>query len=197
MSFTTGGLLLRESVQVGGLFLGLGDWNLVRSQVLSNNILQARKVSSGQRWAREIIFRLQKLRRNEMNLLVSGNSQDQANLLWIAICRRFSFIEDFMAEVVRERYLSLRYDLGYPDFNAFVEAKSDQHPELVGISASTRNKLRQVLFRMLHEVHLLSRDNQITMPTLGRELTSLMLSNNASEACYFPIMESDLRNLVK
>ena len=197
MAFTTGGLLLRESVQVGALFRELSDWDAVRSQILTDNLLQIRKASSAKRWAREVVFRLQHLSRQELDLLVSAETQDQANLMWIAVCRRFSFIADFMSEVVRERYLALRNYLDYPDFDAFLEAKSGQHPELADLSPSTRAKLRQVLFRMLREAHLLSKGNQILMPTLGCELASLLLANHASEARYFPITEKDLRSLAK
>jgi hypothetical protein len=195
MAFTTGGLMLSESVQVGALFLQLGNWDAVRAQVLQNNLLQTRKASSAERWAREVVFRLRHLLPKELALLTSAGSQDQANLIWIAICRRFAFIADFMAEVARERYLALRNDLGYPDFDAFLESKSGQHPELAEISPSTSAKLRQVLFRMLREARLLSKDNQILTPTLSRELASLLLANHAAEARYFPIAERDLRRL--
>lgn len=197
MAFTTGGLLLRESVQVGALFQRLGDWDAVRAQVLQDNLLQTRKASSAKRWAREVIFRLRQLAPEELDLLVLAGLQDQKNLVWIAICRRFSLIADFMAEVVRERYLALRNDLGHPDFDAFLEAKSGQHPELAEISPSTKAKLRQVLFRMLREAHLLSKDNQILTPTLSREFALILLANHAAEAYYFPITERDLRSLAK
>ena len=39
MSFTTGSLFHRESVKLAALFLELGDWNAVRDQVLSGNLL--------------------------------------------------------------------------------------------------------------------------------------------------------------
>lgn len=197
MAFTTGGLLLRESIQVATLFLQAGDWDAVRAQILRDNILQTRKVSSARHRAGELMLRLQHLDRQELELLISASMQDQANLMWIAVCRRFSFVEDFMAEVVRERYMSLRNDLGYSDFDAFLESKVDLHPELTEISPSTRNKLRQVLFKMLRDAHLLTKDNRIIMPTLGHELASLMLANDACEARYFPIAERDLRRIAQ
>lgn len=197
MAFTTGGLLLRESVQIGALYQHLGDWEAVRAQVLQDNVLQTRKVSSAQRLAREVVLRLQQLAPGELDLLASAGSQDQVNLVWIATCRRFRFIADFMTEVVRERYLALRNDLGYPDFDAFVESKSNQHPELAGISRSTRSKLRQVLFRMLREAHLLSKDNKILTPTLSRDMAAILLAHRSVEVGYFPIAERDLRSLAK
>ena len=69
--------------------------------------------------------------------------------------------------------------------------------ELAEITPSTTAKLRQVLFRMLREAHLMSKDNQIQAPMLGRELASLLLANRASAARYFPIAERDLRSLAK
>ena len=197
MAFSTGGLFRRESEVVAKLYLSLMDWQLVREKTLAENLLQTRKVSSAKRWVREVVFRLQKLSRQELELLASSGAQDQASLIWIAVCRRFSFIADFMQEVVRERYLSLRSDLGYADFDAFFESKSRQHPELAEISASTTAKLRQVLFRMLREAHLLSKDNQIQTPTLSREIASVLLANRAASARYFPIAETDLRSLAK
>lgn len=195
LAFTTGGLLLRESVQVAAVFQTLGDWDAARAHILQHNLLQTRKTSSAQRWLREVVSRLRHLAPHEIDLLASLASQDQANLIWIAICRRFAFIADFMAEVVRERYLASRNDLGYPDFDAFLESKSGQHPELVEISQSTHAKLRQVLFRMLRDARLLSKDNQILTPTLGHALAAVLLTNQAQAARYFPLAESDLRRL--
>ena len=76
MAFTTGGLLLRESVQLSALFQQLGDWEAVRAQALQDNLLQTRKASSAKRWAREVIFRLQQLVPNELDLFTSAGLQD-------------------------------------------------------------------------------------------------------------------------
>lgn len=192
LAFTTGGLMLRELVQVGALFPQLGDWDAVRARVLRDNLLQARKAGSAQRWTYEAIARLRQLDPQELALLASANRQDQASLAWIASCRRFSLIAEFMAEVVGKRRLAWRDDLGYPDFDAFLEAKSRWHPELAEISPSTRVKLRQVLFKMLREAGLLSADNRILTPTLGRELASRLLANPASTAHYFAVTEQEL-----
>lgn len=195
MAFTTGGLLLRETGLVLARFQQLGDWDGVRAQVLRDNLLQARKASTGKRLAGEVICRLQHLTSEEIAFFDSAGDQDQAMLVWVAICRRFSFIADFMADVVRERYLALRNDLSRTDFDAFLDFKQAQHPELVGITSSTCAKLRQVLFKMLREARLLSKDNVILAPTLSCELATLLLTHQAAAARFFPIAEQDLRGL--
>jgi hypothetical protein len=119
MSFTTGSLFYLESVKLAGLFVELNDWNAVRNQVLSENLLQARTQNTSKRMCREIISRLKTLAPREIDLLIHGSSKEQGYLLWIAVCRRYKFIADFAVEIIRERYLSLKTDLHYEDFDAF------------------------------------------------------------------------------
>lgn len=150
MSFTTGGLFQRESIRLAELYLNLEDWGAVRDKVITSNLLQARMANTSKRISREIISRLAMLSANELNLLVHGYPQEQAHLLWIAVCRRYRFIADFAIEVLRERYISLKNDLTYENFNSFFNRKSEWHLELEKITHATRNKLRQVLFKILH-----------------------------------------------
>ncbi len=156
MSFTTGALFHQESVKLARLYLEKGDWNEVRDEVIARNLLQARTTNSAKRICREICSRLKCLNRDELELLVEGNHQEQAYLLWLAVCRRYHFIYDFSAEVIRERFLTLRYDLSYEDYDAFFNAKMEWHEELEKITTATRNKLRQVMFKMLRETELLN-----------------------------------------
>ena len=130
LSFVGGALFHRESVKLAGRYLEKGDWNAVRDEVMARNLLQARTTSSARRICREICSRLKRLNKDEMELLVEGDYQEQASLLWIAVCRHYRFICEFSIEVIRERFLTLRYDLGYEDFDVFFNAKMEWHEEL-------------------------------------------------------------------
>jgi len=167
MSFTTAALLHQESVNLAELYLEQGDWNEVRNEVIARNLLQTRTTSSAKRICREICSRLKHLHKDELELLVEGDHQEQAYLLWVAVCRHHRFIYEFSVEVIRERFLTLSYDLGYEDFDAFFNAKMEWHEELEKVATTTRNKLRQVLFRMLREAEILSPDNTIIPATLS------------------------------
>jgi hypothetical protein len=92
MSFTTGSLFYLESVKLAELFIALEDWNAVRNKVLSENLLQARTQNTSKRVCREIISRLKTLTPLEIDLLINGSPQEQTYLLWIAVCRRYKFI---------------------------------------------------------------------------------------------------------
>jgi hypothetical protein len=195
MSFTTGGLFHRESLILAALYLDLGDWNSVRDRVIAENLLQARTLNTLRRVCREIVSRLKMLRPDELAFLVAGSHQEQAYLLWLAVCQRYRFIADFAVEVLRERYLTLKNDLTHDDFDCFFNRKSEWHLELDQIAPATRSKLRQILFKMLREADLLTADNMIqaAMPSPG--LLALMHQGSGRSILYFPIFEFDVKDV--
>jgi hypothetical protein len=197
LSFTTGGLFHRESVTLAMLFFKLNDWDTVRGQVLSENLLQSRTLNTSKRQCREIISRLKTLGSKELDLLISGSTQEQADLLWLAVCRRYRFIAEFAIEVLRERFITLKPDLTHEDFDSFFNRKSEWHSELDKISTTTRHKLRQVLFRILREANLLIAYNTINSVMLSPRLLALIAENNRHDIVYFPVFESDLKSKVQ
>jgi hypothetical protein len=197
MSFTTGGLFLRESLQLAAVYLDLHDWKLVVEEVINKNILQARTLSSLKRVCQEVISRLKTLNTEELRFLVEATHHEQCYLLWLAVCRRYTFIAEFAAEVIRERYITLKADLCYEDFDAFFNRKAEWHPEIDKISPSTRNKLRQVLFKILREADLLTSNNSINSVMLGPGLAGLIARGNPQEIRYYPVFETDVKGLLK
>lgn len=197
MSFTTGSLFHRESVKLAALYLELGDWNAVRDKVISNNLLQTRTLNTLKRVCREVISRLKTLSIEELNFLVEANPQEQGYLLWLATCRRYRFIADFAIEVLRERYITLKTDVNHEDFDSFFNRKSEWHAELDAIQPTTRNKLRQVLFRILREAGLLASNNIINAAILSPELLNAISHNNRRDVLFLPVFESDLKGMAQ
>lgn len=189
MSFTTGGLFLHESVKLATLYLDLGDWNSVRGKVIAENLLQTRTLNTLKRVFSEVLSRLRTFSPDELAFLVGGSHQEQAYLLWLAVCRRYRFIADFAVEVLRERYITLKTDLTNEDFDSFFNRKSEWHLELDEITPATRCKLRQVLFKILREADLLSSNNLIQAAMLSPRLLEAIHQGSRSELLYFPIFE--------
>ena len=193
MSFTTGSLFHQESVKLAALFLETQDWNLVRDRVLSKNLLQFRTVNTSKRVCREVCSRLKTLNENELDLLAHGTIQEQSYLLWLAVCRRYKFIADFAAEIVREKYISLQFALDYEDFDFFFNKKSEWHEELDQIKPATRIKSRQILFKMLREADLLSSNNVINPAMLSPQLLGTISEEHRQNLLIFPAFESELK----
>lgn len=188
MSFTTGGLFVSESVTLAEVYSSSRDWDAVREEAVQNNLLQVRTESSSKRIAREVISRLKLLNAAELELLVQSSAQDQASLLWVAVCRRYKFIAEFAVEVLRERFITLKPDLGFEEFDAFFNRKSEWHPGLDSIKPATRNKLRQVLFRMMREAGLITPGNMIVSPMLSPALVAVI-----KDVSIFPVLEVGVR----
>ena len=197
MSFTTGGLFHHESLKVASLYLEFRNWEVTRDEVIRENVLQARALNTSKRVCREVISRLKTLSLNELKFLVEADRQNQAYLLWMAICRRYQFIADFAVEVIRERFLSLKADLNPVEFDTFYNRKSEWHQELDKIQPSTRGKLRQVLFKTLKEANLLTEKNVINAAMLSPELKALFNSANEQEFMVLPMSEHNLKETVQ
>ena len=196
MSFTTGSLFHRESMKLASLYLDLGDWNSVRDKVIAENLLQTRTLNTLKRVCREVLSRLRTLNPSELEFLITSSSQEQAYLLWLTVCRRYRFIADFAVEVLRERYITLKADLASDDFDSFFNRKSEWYLELDKITTATRGKLRQVLFKILREADLLTGDNMIHAATLSPRLLELIHQGSRRDVLYFPIFESDVKEMM-
>lgn len=186
MSFTAATMLPRESVAIGYEYLELGDWQLVKKKVIDENLLQAKAESSLKRISQELISRLKVLSLEEIEWLSQTNRQEQLYILWLAVCRRYTFIAEFAVEVLRERFITLKVDLTHEAFDIFFKHKCDWHSELDSLSELTKSKLRQVLFKMMKEVGFLNGDNIIQGVMLTPKLLEHIKKNNIDELKYFP-----------
>lgn len=189
LSFTTGGLLVREADVAAPLYRRLRDWAKVRAAIESENLLQARTVSSGHRLAREVVQRLAELADDEIDLLVDATFVERGHLMWAATCRRYSLLGEFAEEVVRERFLVLAPTLDRTDFDSFVRTKAMWHEELAELKESTYRKLRSNVFLILHEAGVLDDGGSITPAVLTDRVAAALGTRARSDIRFFPASE--------
>jgi len=192
MSFTSGGLFFNESLQVAEVYDKTQDWKKARKQVLTENLLQSRTESSAKRRAGEICTRLKLLTEDQLQLLLSGARQEQQYLLWVAVCKRYSFIREFMVEVVREKYLRMDLNLQPADYEIFFADKAEWHEELEQLRDSTRKRLRQALFQIMREAEIISFENMIIPCLLTAQLTKVLVAENSSWLAVLPVSDLDI-----
>lgn len=197
LSFTTGGLFLREAPLVASRYLALRDWAQTRAQVRVENLLQVRTAAAATRISKELVARLECLDIDELEALVEGSQRERGHLLWSAVCRCYDFVRDFAIEVLREHYLILRHQLTFSDYDAFYNAKALWHTELEGLAPSTQSKLRQNLFRMLREADLLSEQGQIRPALLTPRMAQLLARHGRDSLLVFPAMDSEIQRWVR
>ena len=192
LSFIGASIALNGSVKIAEVYLRLKDWEAVREEVFAKNLLQARTRSSLQRSFQELVPRLQLLTEAQLELLVAGNHQEQRQLLWFAICKRYAYIREFAIEVLREKYLSLDYEVTEFDYEAFFNRKADWHEELDRLKESTRTKLRTMLFRMLRDAELITTDHLIIPAVLSRRVIEVLASEAPTGFQIFPMSMADI-----
>lgn len=187
MSFTTGGLFLRESIEVARMHHDGEPWDETARRALAEGATELPKAASNKRSLREITNRLCELTNLERRFLLEDADRiDQQALLWIATCRAYRFVREFAVEVMRERYWAYQMDLPLSSFDIALEGKAEWNEDLARLSMSTRRKLRQVLFRIMREAAILSRDNRMQAAILSSELKALVREHHPGDLAYFP-----------
>lgn len=187
MSFSTGGLFLNESLEIARLHVEGEAWEDTILRARQEGATSLPKAISNRRTVREISNRLMTLSTDERQFLVDdADRADKEALLWLATCRAYRFIREFALEVVRERYLSYQLDLPRESFDQLLEAKAEWDDGLAAIKDSTRQRLRQVAFRIMREAGVLSDANRIQTAILSTRLKTMIADRNPAELALFP-----------
>jgi hypothetical protein len=196
LSFTTGGLFLRESRDLASHYLNSNSWVETRNAVRSQNILQVRTDAAALRLSREIITRLETLNNDEIAYMTECSAIDLSCMLWLATCRRYQFIREFAVEVLREHFVVMKRQITYADFEAFYNSKALWHEELDQVSKSTQDKLRQNLFRMMRDAGFISDQNTIQMAMPTPAFIQLIAQRGLEELLIFPVSDTEMKRWI-
>lgn len=190
LSFTSGGLLVRECVLCASVYLECREWKATRARIQSENLLQARTVTSNQRVTREVVRRVSVLSDDEIGLLVASSPTEQVHMVWAAVCRQYEIIGEFAEEVLRERFLLMTPTLSFEHFDRFLTGKTLWHSELDELKPSTSQKLRRVLFQMLREAGFLTDTGDIVPTVFTTRILETLQRRVPSDVRFFPTTTS-------
>ena len=165
-----------ETEQVAKLYLEYNDWKIVSRMVVEDNILQKGTVSTRKREFREIKKRLIKLSRDEMLFLTTA-TVDELKLYCLVLCAKtYRLIFEFISEVLRDKYLMFDYVIYNSDYATFIESKIASSVKLQNSAEKTKNKIKQVIFRILDQASLIdsSKTRNIQKPYISDELQNIV-----------------------
>ncbi len=186
LSFTSGTLLANEAALVAPIYLREHDWKATRAHAKTKNLLGTRVASSNTRTLGELVPRLQLLSDAELAIVAGGTSTERGYLMWTAACRKYDLIGEFAEEVLRERFLTLVGRVSHEDYDAFYRAKAMWHEELDGVTHLSYQKLRQVLFKMMVEAGLLTKQGHIEPALLSSRVADCLNQRMPSDIRFFP-----------
>ena len=186
LSFGTGNAYINESNLILKKYLENKDWKETEKYSIENNILNTNNLGSAKRIFREISLRLKSLSNEEQEFFIRSNYVDQSILIWISICRTYRFIGDFSSMIILEKFNSYQLELDYNDFNYFYEKQKVFHEELNLLKDSTRKKLRQVIFRIMKDLNIISKTLEISPLFPSIELKEISKSTKKDLKLFLP-----------
>lgn len=147
-SFTASSLRLKGMIIVA-------QHELAGTTVDYVNELGNGKSSTGKRFLAEFKKRLKHLTPLQLNLLAKGSLNEQRHIAFLAVCKTYGFIRDFVVEVLRDKYSVYDFDITEGDYFSFFRQKIEQHPEMEDLTEETEKKIRQVTFKILEQAGLI------------------------------------------
>jgi len=132
-------------------YLTCEDWDVAQKKVLAGNLLQARSPASARRMERELRQRLIHLTPAQIRLAAHGMTDERTAIGWLAAMKGSRFIYAFASDILRAKLALLDPVVRASDYEAFILNQIAAHPDLASLTASSRAKIRSVLFSMVRE----------------------------------------------
>lgn len=195
LGFTAASLRPELARIVAESYLISDDWSKAKARLFASNALQTRSSASAIRLEREMRQRLQTLSHAQLRLLAQGTAEDRAAMAWLAACKHIPFAFEFAAEILREKLASYDVILRNSDYEAYVEGKALLHPEIGRLTATSKNKVRQVLLRMLVEAGLLKAGDALGIvqrPVVSPAVVNAVISDDPRWLAAFLVPDPQL-----
>jgi len=197
-SFTGASALIAETLVIAEEYERLKDWQAVEKSLLDNNLLKKIKRVTFKREFSEIKKRLILLTDEQLQLLVHGSYDDAKAMILLALIKAYSFLRDFIVEILLNKYLLYDRVLTDNDYNSFINAKILQHPELETITEVTAKKVKQVVFKILEQIGLLNqaKNGMILKTVLSNEAKEVIIRDNPALLSSFLFSNSEIKGLL-
>jgi len=184
-----------ETEQLTMLYLENQDWAKVQQLVIDDNVLQKGTISTRKREFSEVKKRLKKLSDDELKFIITCTT-DELKLFCLYLCSRtYRLVFEFVAEVIRDKYLMFDYSILDSDYVRFIESKTASSTKLQGITEKTQYKIKQVIFRILEQATLIDsvKTKNIQKPYISEELQSIVSKNSPNYLSVFLYSDTDIQ----
>ena len=198
-SFTGASALITETLVIAKEYRKLNDWNTVQISLSDNNHLNKVKQGTFKREFSEIKKRLSLLTPNQLQLMIHGSYEEAKFMILLSLVKAYPYLFDFIVEVLLNKYLLFDRTLLNSDYTRFVNSKSLQHPELEKITEITSKKVKQVVFKLLEQVGLITniKNGIILKPFLSSQITRVILDDDPVYLSAFLYSNQEIKVLIE
>lgn len=197
-SFTAASALIPETLIIAEEYVKLKDWKEVQKSLLENNLLNKIKQSTFKREFSEIKKRLSLLTPDQLQLMINGSYDDSKAMIFLSLVKTYSLLKDFIIEIIRTKYLVFDRELSEVDYNRFINSKNLTQPELTSISEVTLRKVKQVIFKLLEQVGIITnaKNGTILKPLLSKESLEVIIKEDPVLLTAFLFSNDEIKNLI-
>jgi hypothetical protein len=146
-----GSLLIPESRIIAKLLLDQADENKWQKAIIIDNVLQKKNPATAKRQTRLIRNRLELMTPEFWSLIINPSTEVITQALLAASIKQSHLLGDFLDQVFRDRWRTFKQNLMAKDWEDYMEICAQVDSDVTLWKESTRNKLRQVVFRIFAE----------------------------------------------
>lgn len=146
--------MLSEMSELAKLYLEQGLENIDKQRVI-----KGQKGKTIETQYREIRLRIDTLTQTQLEILAYGDLVAQKQIALLGVCKVYSFIRDFIVEVLRDKALVFNYQITEGEYITFFRRKRELYPHLDTLTENTTRKVRQVVFKILEQASLIDSAN--------------------------------------
>lgn len=198
-SFTGASALIAETLVIAEEYQRLKDWKAVRKSLMDNNLLNKVKQATFTRELQEIKKRLSLLTPDQLEVLIHGGLDDAKSMILLSLAKTYPFLNDFIVEVLRGKYLLFDKVLTETDYTKFFNTKNLSHSELNEITEKTARKVKQRIFTILEQVGLITfaKNGIILKPFLSNKVIEVIIEDNPSFLTAFLFSNEEIKGLLQ
>jgi hypothetical protein len=185
---------LEESIKVAEAYLEQKDWNIVKTLVVEDNLLQKNTVYTRKKLFKELTDRLKTLPDHLLSAIPGSPLKETKLILFLAICRTYRYIADFTVEVLRSKVLLFDTRLTDLDYQRFFEGKFDHHPEMHRLTAESLKNVKHKTFSILSQAELVQGKGErcIQIPLLSKSFMQAVCLDNSNWLKVFLMSDADI-----
>ena len=167
--------MLHDAVTLAKLYFEYGDWEEALNALLSTDVLQRSK-SAVRRESREIVLRLKNLPDSLLQRFTRVGPDDAKIILFYAILKTYPIIRSFCLNVLYEKSMIMDNILQDYEINRFFREEEERYEALSEKTESTKNKLKQVMIRILADAGILksTKEKIIVKPYIDPDIGRLI-----------------------
>jgi len=186
-SLTGASAMITETLIIAKEYDRLKDWKEVENSIKENNLLMKIKDSTFKREFAEIKKRLLTLNHEQLDLLINGDLDETKAIIFLSLVKTYTFFFDFINEVIRNKYLMFDYIVSVSDYIKFFNTKSLSHDELNNISDKTSKKVKQVIFKLMEQVGIITniKNGSIIKPMISDAVIEAIIKDNSEYLSVF------------